>query len=259
VCVGWGGGRRTSGHRGQVVMIRPRAVGGPLRKYYKKHTKNDRLDSLVLSRVAAAQSEGAHRGEVGSGRLSRSSVLCVDEWTSCTSAAPATSASMPCWTCWAPAYHEALGSRGTKTRRRGPRALREPENPGVGWPFPAHRPWWERRAVEHLGAEYAARATWFTAATEAHHTCGKAGVSIRRACLGPRPGGSAHRSARHRGRTSRYSHRRALPSGRTPKASCARRPGIGSGALAGSPGAWACDSLRQPGGQFARSRGSCPV
>lgn len=41
----------------KVVMVAPEQ-SADLRKYYKKHTKNDRLDSFILSRVPLLHPEG---------------------------------------------------------------------------------------------------------------------------------------------------------------------------------------------------------
>ena len=97
----------------KVVMIAPEQ-SADLRNYYKKHTKNDRLDSLVLSRVPLLHPEGL-REVSGLGpaeplrRAVRRRVDIVDQRGACHQRIDAMLDLL------GPAYHEALGSRGTKT------------------------------------------------------------------------------------------------------------------------------------------------
>ena len=97
----------------KVVMIAPEQ-SADLRKYYKKHTKNDRLDSLVLSRVPLLHPEGLKEVS-GLGpaeplrRAVRRRVDLVEQRRACSQRIDAMLDLL------GPAYHEALGSRGTKT------------------------------------------------------------------------------------------------------------------------------------------------
>ena len=97
----------------KVVMIAPEQ-SADLRNYYKKHTKNDRLDSLVLSRVPLLHPEGLTEVS-GLGpaeplkRAVRRRVDLVDQRGACHQRIDAMLDLL------GPAYNEALGSRGTKT------------------------------------------------------------------------------------------------------------------------------------------------
>ena len=146
----------------KVVMIAPEQ-SADLRNYYKKHTKNDRLDSLVLSRVPLLHPEGLTEVS-GLGpaeplrRAVRRRVDLVDQRRACFQRIDAMLDLL------GPAYNEALGSRGTKTsavvleRYGNPKTLRR-----LG--LSRLTDLVEKTSGGHLGAEYAA--SLLQAATEA--------------------------------------------------------------------------------------------
>jgi len=112
----------------KVVMVAPEK-SADLRKYYKKHTKNDRLDSFVLSRVPLLHPEGLIEVS-GLGpadplkRAVRRRVRLVEQRHACHQRIDAMLDLL------GPAYNEALGTRGTKTaaavleRYGSPKSLR---------------------------------------------------------------------------------------------------------------------------------------
>ena len=138
----------------KVVMIAPEQ-SADLRSYYKKHTKNDRLDSLVLSRVPLLHPEGLTE-VTGLGpaeplrRAVRRRVDLVGLRSACHQRIDAMLDLL------GPAYHQALGSRGTKTsavvleRYGNPKTLRR-----LG--LSRLTDLVEKTSGGHLGAEYAAR------------------------------------------------------------------------------------------------------
>lgn len=141
---------RATGAR--VVMVAPEQ-SADLRNYYKKHTKNDRLDSFVLSRVPLLHPEGLIEVN-GLGpaeplkRAVRRRVRLVSERHGCHQRVDAMLDLL------GPAYHEALGTRAEKTiavileRYGNPLALRRL---GLARLTALVR----RTSGGHLGAEYA--------------------------------------------------------------------------------------------------------
>jgi len=115
--------------RAKVVMVPPEQ-SADLRSYYRKHTKNDRLDSFVLSRVPLLHPEGLIE-VAGLGpadplkRAVRRRVRLVGERHGCHQRIDAMLDLL------GPAYHEALGTRATKTaavileRHGSPKTLRQ--------------------------------------------------------------------------------------------------------------------------------------
>jgi len=97
----------------KVVMVAPEQ-SSDLRKYYKKHTKNDRLDSFTLSRVPLLHPEGLIEVS-GLGpadplkRAVRRRVRLVGERIGCHQRVDAMLDLL------GPAYNEVLGTQGTKT------------------------------------------------------------------------------------------------------------------------------------------------
>jgi transposase len=102
---------RASGAK--VVMVAPEQ-SSDLRRYYKKHTKNDRLDSFILSRVPLLHPEGLLEVS-GLGpadplkRAVRRRVRLVGERHGCHQRIDAMLDLL------GPAYNEVLGTQGTKT------------------------------------------------------------------------------------------------------------------------------------------------
>ena len=102
---------RASGAK--VVMVAPEQ-SSDLRRYYKKHTKNDRLDSFILSRVPLLHPEGLIEVS-GLGpadplrRAVRRRVRLVGERIGCHQRIDAMLDLL------GPAYNEVLGTQGTKT------------------------------------------------------------------------------------------------------------------------------------------------
>lgn len=112
----------------KVVMVAPEQ-SADLRKYYKKHTKNDRLDSFILSRVPLLHPEGlVEVSGLGPAdplkRAVRRRVRLVAERHACHQRIDAMLDLL------GPAYNEALGTRATKTaalvleRYGNPKSLR---------------------------------------------------------------------------------------------------------------------------------------
>jgi transposase len=138
----------------KVVMVAPEQ-SADLRKYYKKHTKNDRLDSLLLARVPLLHPEGLVE-VAGLGpadplkRAVRRRVHLVGERHACHQRLDAMLDML------GPAYHEALGTRGTKTaamvleRYGNPKMLRRLGHSRLTELV-------RRSSGGHLGAEYATR------------------------------------------------------------------------------------------------------
>ena len=97
----------------KVVMVAPEQ-SSDLRRYYKKHTKNDRLDSFILSRVPLLHPEGLIEVS-GLGpadplkRAVRRRVRLVGERHGCHQRIDAMLDLL------GPAYNEVLGTQGTKT------------------------------------------------------------------------------------------------------------------------------------------------
>jgi len=146
----------------KVVMVAPEQ-SADLRDYYKKHTKNDRLDSMILSRVPLLHPEGLVEVE-GLGpadplkRAVRRRVRLVGQQHACRQRLDAMLDLL------GPAYNEALGTRGTKTafvileRYGNPKSLCR-----LG--LSRLTDLVERASRGHLGADYAQRL--LAAATEA--------------------------------------------------------------------------------------------
>lgn len=99
---------------GAMVVMVPPEQSADLRRYYKKHTKNDRLDSFVLSRVPLLHPEGLIE-VTGVGpaeplrRAVRRRVRLVEERHASAQRIDAMLDLL------GPAYHEALGTRHLKT------------------------------------------------------------------------------------------------------------------------------------------------
>jgi transposase len=143
---------RATGAR--VVMVAPER-SADLRSYYKKHTKNDHLDSFVLSRVPLLHPEGLI--EVSSlgpadplKRAVRRRVRLVGQRHGCHQRVDAMLDLL------GPSYNEALGSRDTRTvavvleRYGSPKSLRRL---GISRLTDLVR----RTSGGHFGAEYASR------------------------------------------------------------------------------------------------------
>jgi len=138
----------------KVVMVAPER-SADLRSYYKKHTKNDRLDSFVLSRVPLLHPEGLIE-VTGLGpadplkRAVRRRVRLVGERHGCHQRIDAMLDLL------GPSYNEALGTRDTKTvavileRYGSPKSLRRL---GISRLSDLVR----RTSGGHFGAEYADR------------------------------------------------------------------------------------------------------
>jgi transposase len=138
----------------KVVMVAPER-SADLRSYYKKHTKNDRLDSFVLSRVPLLHPEGLIEVS-GLGpadplkRAVRRRVRLVGERHGCHQRIDAMLDLL------GPAYNEALGTRDTRTvavileRYGSPKSLRRL---GISRLTDLVR----RTSGGHFGAEYAGR------------------------------------------------------------------------------------------------------
>jgi hypothetical protein len=115
----------------QVVMSGRQMLVAPeqsadLRRYYAKHTKNDRLDSLMLSRLPLLHPDGlSELGDLGPAdplkRAVRRRVKLVAERLACRQRIDSMLDLL------GPAYHDAVGTRLTKTAMRHPRALRRSE------------------------------------------------------------------------------------------------------------------------------------
>ena len=187
----------------KVVMVAPEK-SADLRKYYKKHTKNDRLDSFVLSRVPLLHPEGLIEVS-GLGpadplkRAVRRRVRLVEQRHACHQRIDAMLDLL------GPAYNEALGTRGTKTaaavleRYGNPKTLRRlgisrltdlSESSGGNFGRIRRSPSRGRnrsyRAVEGRRSR------------------------LRGAGLGPRPGDSNHQTARGRDQPPRCPDSRAI-------------------------------------------------
>jgi len=138
----------------KVVMVAPER-SADLRSYYRKHTKNDRLDSFVLSRVPLLHPEGLIE-VTGLGpadplkRAVRRRVRLVGERHGCHQRIDAMLDLL------GPSYNEALGTRDTKTvavileRYGSPKSLRRL---GISRLSDLVR----RTSGGHFGAEYAGR------------------------------------------------------------------------------------------------------
>lgn len=97
----------------KVVLVAPEQ-SADLRRYYAKHTKNDRLDSLMLSRLPLLHPEGLSEiGDLGPAdplkRAVRRRVKLVAERLACRQRIDSMLDLL------GPAYHDAVGSRLTKT------------------------------------------------------------------------------------------------------------------------------------------------
>ena len=137
----------------RVVMVAPEQ-SSDLRRYYKKHTKNDRLDAFVLSRVPLLHPEGLVE-VTGLGpadplkRAVRRRVRLVGERHACYQRVDAMLDLL------GPAYNEVLGTEGTKTasvileRYGNPKSLRR-----LGLSRLTELV--ARTSGGHLGADYAA-------------------------------------------------------------------------------------------------------
>jgi len=138
----------------KVVMVAPEQ-SSDLRRYYKKHTKNDRLDSFVLSRVPLLHPEGLIEVN-GLGpaeplrRAVRRRVRLVGQRHGCHQRIDAMLDLL------GPAYNEVLGTQGTKTaavvleQYGNPKSLRR-----LG--LSRLTDLVVRTSGGHLGAEYAGR------------------------------------------------------------------------------------------------------
>ena len=146
----------------KVVMVAPERAAD-LREYYKKHTKNDRLDSMILSRIPLLHPEGLTQID-GLGpadplkRAVRRRVRLLEAQLACRQRLDTMLDLL------GPAYNEALGTRGTKTsyvileRYGNPRTLRRLGLSRLTTIV-------QRASRRHLGVDYARRL--FAAAGEA--------------------------------------------------------------------------------------------
>ena len=237
----------------KVVMIAPEQ-SADLRSYYKKHTKNDRLDSLVLSRVPLLHPEGLTEVS-GLGpaeplrRAVRRRVDLVEQRGACHQRIDAMLDLL------GPAYHQALGSRGTKTsavvleRYGNPKTLRRLGlsrlTDLVG-----------KTSAGHLDAEYATRL--LQAATEAITLWKGGGLDFDELAW------DLAQEVRLIGQldveVEQLDGRIAeLYQVADPKGIVRPAPGVGPVLRRGSLGAWAMRRASPTWRPFARSRGSCPV
>jgi hypothetical protein len=87
--------------RGAHVVLVSAERSSDLRAYYAKHTKSDRLDSVLLARLPLLHPEGLHheRG-LGPGDPLRRAPRCTPRWSN--AAPPAWLASTRSWKSWVP-------------------------------------------------------------------------------------------------------------------------------------------------------------
>ncbi len=86
--------------KGANVVLVSAQRSADLRAYYAKHTKSDRLDSVLLARLPLLHPEGLHPEHgLGPGDPLRRATSCTPPWSR---VAPAWPDSMPCWRSWVP-------------------------------------------------------------------------------------------------------------------------------------------------------------
>ena len=99
----------------KVVLVAPEQ-SADLRRYFTKHTKNDRLDSLMLARMPLLHPEGLSPvSDLGSPTRCETTRF-ADESSSSSRIWPAGSASTRCWICLDPATPKFSGFEAPKRR-----------------------------------------------------------------------------------------------------------------------------------------------